>query len=162
MLLSQSIICASRWSVLALDWLISILRNTLKHLQNYAKVTYPRNPTTILPSTRLIIAGALLVSPYAHAAEPDSCYAPVQPVDVDNALTAIDLTNPETVVFEVGELDAQLGVAPRASMTGGVLLRQGDKLAGADTAEYEPTNQSLRLAGDVRYEDPSSNVESNR
>jgi LPS-assembly protein len=115
-----------------------------------------------LPSTRLIIAGALLVSPYAHAAEPDSCYAPVQPVDVENALTAIDLTNPETVVFEVGELDAQLGVAPRASMTGGVLLRQGDKLAGADTAEYEPTNQSLLLAGDVRYEDPSSRVDSDR
>jgi LPS-assembly protein len=83
-------------------------------------------------------------------------------VDVDNALTAIDLTNPEEIVFEVGEIDAQLGIIPRASMTGGVLLRQGEKLAGADTAEYEPTNQSLLLAGNVRYEDPNSHIESDR
>ena len=83
-------------------------------------------------------------------------------MDVENALTTIDLTSPETVVFEVGELDAQLGIIPRASMTGGVLLRQGEKLAGADTAEYEPTNQSLLLAGNVRYEDPNSHIESDR
>ena len=83
-------------------------------------------------------------------------------MDVDNALTAIDLTNPEEIVFEVGEIDAQLGIIPRASMTGGVLLRQGEKLAGADTAEYEPTNQSLLLAGNVRYEDPNSHIESDR
>jgi LPS-assembly protein len=83
-------------------------------------------------------------------------------VDVENALTAIDLTNPEEIVFEVGKIDAQLGIEPRASMTGGVLLRQGEKLAGADTAEYEPTNQSLLLAGNVRYEDPSSRIESDR
>ena len=83
-------------------------------------------------------------------------------MDVENALTAIDLTNPEEIVFEVGKIDAQLGIEPRASMTGGVLLRQGEKLAGADTAEYEPTNQSLLLAGNVRYEDPSSHIESDR
>jgi len=159
---NQAVNSASRGSFLSPSILISKLRNALKHLQNYAKVTYPRNPTTILLSTRLIIAGALLVSHYAHAAEPDSCYAPVQSVDVENALTAIDLTDPEKIVFEVGELDARLGIAPHASMTGGVLLRQGDKLAGADTAEYEPTSQSLLLAGDVRYEDPSSRVESDR
>jgi len=159
---NQAVNSASRASFFSPSVLISNLRNALKHLQNYAKVTYPRNPTTILPSTRLIIAGALLVSPYAQAAEPDACYAPVQPVDVENALTAIDLTSPEAIVFEVGELEAQLGVAPRASMTGGVLLRQGEKLAGADTAKYEPATQSLLLAGDVRYEDPSSHVESDR
>ncbi len=157
---NQAVNSASRRFSFSLSVLISNLRNALKHLQNYAKVTYPRNPTTILPSTRLIIAGALLVSPCAHAAEPDSCYAPVRPVDVENALPAIDLANPETVVFEVGELDAQLGAEPRASMTGGVLLRQGNKLAGADTAEYKPTSQSFLLAGNVRYEDPSSHVES--
>ena len=83
-------------------------------------------------------------------------------MDIENALTAIDLTNPEEIVFEVGKIDAQLGIEPRASMTGGVLLRQGEKLAGADTAEYEPTNQSLLLAGNVRYEDPSSHIESDR
>ena len=75
-------------------------------------------------------------------------------------MSAIDLTNPETVVFEVGELDAQLGDAPTASMTGGVLLRQGNRLAGADTARYEPDQQTLLLDGNVRYEDPDSNIQS--
>jgi LPS-assembly protein len=141
---------------------ISKLRNALKHLQIYAKVTYPCNPTSILSSTRLIIAGALLVTPCAYAAEPDACYAPPAPVDVDEALTAINLDDPEAVTFEVGQLEAQLGTEPSASMTGGVLLRQGDKLAGAEQATYEPVNQSLLLEGDVRFEDPSTHVESDR
>jgi LPS-assembly protein len=138
------------------------LRNALKHLQIYAKVTYPRNPTSLLPSTRLIIAGALLVLPYAHAAEPDSCYVPVEPVALDTQLTTINLDNPEAIIFEVGELVAQIGEQPSASMTGGVLLRQDDKLAGADEATYEPANQSLLLEGSVRYQDPDSHVESDR
>jgi LPS-assembly protein len=128
----------------------------------YAKVTYPRNPITILRSSPLIIAGALLVLPYAHAAEPNSCYVPVEPVAVDTALTTINLDNPEAIIFEVGELVAQLGDEPSASMAGGVLLRQGDKLAGANEAAYVPANQSLLLEGNVRYEDPDSHVESDR
>ena len=138
------------------------LRNALKHLQIYAKVTYPRNPTSLLPSTRLIIAGALLVLPYAHAAELDSCYVPVEPVALDTQLTTINLDNPEAIILEVGELVAQIGEQPSASMTGGVLLRQDDKLAGADEATYEPANQSLLLEGSVRYQDPDSHVESDR
>jgi LPS-assembly protein len=134
----------------------------LKHLQIYAKVTHPRNPTSILFSTRLIIAGALLVTPFAYAAEPDACYAPPAPVDVDSALTTIDLDDPEAIEFEVGELEAQLGEQPSASMTGGVLLRQGDKLAGAESATYEPVNQSLLLEGGVRFEDPNTHVDSDR
>ena len=114
----------------------------MKHQQIYAKVTYPRNPTSILFSTRLIIAGALLVTPFAYAAEPEACYAPPPPVDVDNALTEINLDDPEAVFFEVGQLEAALGDPPSASMTGGVLLRQGDRLAGAESATYEPVNQS--------------------
>jgi LPS-assembly protein len=141
---------------------ISKLRNALKHLQIYAKVTYHFNPTSILSSTRLIIAVALLVTPCAYAAEPDACYAPPAPVDVDNALTSINLDDPEAVTFEVGQLEAQLGAEPSASMTGGVLLRQGDKLAGAEQATYEPVNQSLLLEGEVRFEDPSTHVESDR
>jgi len=75
-------------------------------------------------------------------------------------MSAIDLSSPETVVFEVGELDAQLGDEPTASMTGGVLLRQGNRLAGADSARYEPSQQTLLLDGNVRYEGPRSNVQS--
>ncbi len=112
--------------------------------------------------TRLIIAGALLVTPFAYAAEPEACYAPPAPVDVDEALTTIDLDDPDAVVFEVGQLEAQLGEQPSASMTGGVLLRQGDRLAGAETATYEPVNQSLLLEGGVRFEDPNTHVDSDR
>jgi LPS-assembly protein len=115
-----------------------------------------------LRSTLLIIAGASLVLPYAHAAETASCYVPAEPVALDSALTTINLDNPDAIIFEVGELVAQLGEEPSASMTGGVLLRQGEKLAGADAAEYEPANQSLLLEGSVRYQDPDSNVQSER
>ena len=45
-------------------------------------------------------------------------------------------------------------------MTGGVLLRQGDKLAGADRARYDPASKALLLDGNVRYEDTNSHVES--
>jgi len=147
--------------------LIKDLRNALKHLQNYAKVTHPRNPTTILSSkyseavlTISVIAGALLVLPQVHAAEPESCSAPVERIAVDRPISTVDPSNPEAIVFEVGALEAQLGDAPRASMTGGVLLRQGNKLAGADSARYDPTKKALMLDGNVRYEDRDSHVQS--
>jgi LPS-assembly protein len=116
-------------------------------------------PTTILSSKYLIIAAALLVAPYANGAEPDSCYAPVTRMSDERLATAIDASNPDAIVFEVGELDAQLGQNPRASMAGGVLLRQGNRLAGADSARYDPTQRALLLDGSVRYEDQSSYVE---
>jgi len=140
--------------------LIRDLRNALKHLQNYAKVTYPLKPTTTLSSKYLIIAGALLVIPYANGAEPDACYAPVARISDETPATTIDALDPDTIVFEVGEIDAQLGENPRVSMTGGVLLRQGDRLAGADSARYDPTQRALLFDGSVRYEDDSSYVES--
>jgi len=140
--------------------LIKDLRNALKHLQNYAKVTHPRNPTTILFSKILVIAGAVLVLPQVHAAEPESCSAPVERIAVDRPISTVDPGNPEAIVFEVGALEAQLGDAPSASMTGGVLLRQGDKLAGADSARYDPTKKALLLEGNVRYEDRDSHVQS--
>ena len=140
--------------------MIRDLRNALKHLQNYAKVTYPCNPTTILPAKFLLIAGALLVLSCAHAAEPDSCYLPVEPVALDRPGPPVEQLHPDTIVFEVGELEAQLGAEPRASMTGGVLLRQGERLAGADSARYDPVRKALLLEGGVRYEDASSHVQS--
>jgi LPS-assembly protein len=144
--------------------LIRDLRNALKHLQNYAKVTYPCNSTTILSSKYLeatsALAVALLVMPHAHGAEPDSCYAPVERVAADWTEPGIDPDNPDAIVFEVGDFEAQLGDKPTASMTGGVLLRQGNRLAGADNARYDPLHQSLLLDGKVRYEDPDSFVES--
>jgi len=175
--------------------LIEDLRNALKHLQNYAKVTYPCKSKTILSSNYseavlrisvhcvsavagpgcaaraasrswqllrplLVIAGVLLILPYARGAESDSCYAPVEHVAAGRPISMIDPSNPEAIVFEVGALEAQLGDGPRASMTGGVLLRQGDKLAGANSARYDPTQRALLLNGNVRYEDRNSQVQS--
>jgi LPS-assembly protein len=113
-----------------------------------------------LSSTRLIIAGALLATASVQAADPEACYPPIAPVDVENALTTINLDDPETILFEAGQFEANLGEQPTASMTGGVLLKQGNRLAGADTATYKPANESLLLEGKVRYEDTGTRVDS--
>jgi len=78
----------------------------------------------------------------------------------ERQIPALNVENPEAVVLEVGALEAEVNAAPKASMTGGVLLRQGDKLAGADSARYDPTNRALLLDGSVRYEDSGIQVES--
>ena len=43
-------------------------------------------------------------------------------------------------------------------MSGGVVLRQGNKVAGADTARYVPDQRALFLEGAVRYEDPGTQI----
>lgn len=108
----------------------------------------------------VVTAGVLLVHTCAQGAEPESCYLPVEPVDIGGTLTPLEFADPNTIVFEVGELEAQVGDEPTASMTGGVLLRQGDRLAGADEARYDPTNQAVLLQGGVRYEDLNTHVAS--
>lgn len=110
----------------------------------------------------LIIAGALLALPRAQAAEPDACQTSLRPLSVDALPLATPGTSDDTIEFQVGELDAQLGPAPTANMTGGVLLRQGNKLAGADTARYNPETRSLLLDGQVRYQDQGTLIESDR
>ena len=62
------------------------------------------------------------------------------------------------IIFEAGAVEAALGDEPAASLTGGVVIRRGDRLAGADSAVYDPGTQSLKLSGDVRYEDPETLV----
>ena len=66
--------------------------------------------------------------------------------------------DPQVIEFEAGQVEAALGERPRASLTGGVLIRRGQRLAGADSAVYDPDTQSLHLDGDVRYEDPDSEI----
>ena len=55
-------------------------------------------------------------------------------------------------------IEAAVGDDPTASMSGGVVLRRGDRLAGAEAASYDPEARALRLTGGVRYEDPDSLV----
>ena len=68
------------------------------------------------------------------------------------------LGNPETIQLEAGRVDIQFGDKPAASMSGGVLLRRDDKLAGADSARYDPDQRALFLKGGVRYEDPNTQI----
>lgn len=172
MVASHASISALRGSELTLDGLIGILRNTLKDLQNYAKVPqlhwilsrWPR--FSKLPISNylvyrnyLIIASALLALPHAKAEEFDACRTTLDPLSMDALLTATPTTNDDTIEFLVGELDAQFGTDPSAKMTGGVLLRKGTRMAGADEARYDPGKRSLLLQGHVRYEDRSTQIE---
>lgn len=96
----------------------------------------------------------------AQAAETDACQTSLPPLSLDALVPATPAATDDTIEFQVGELDARLGTDPTARMTGGVLLRQGDKLAGADAARYNPANRSLLLEGHVRYEDRGTQIES--
>ena len=97
----------------------------------------------------------------AAAAEPVSCQTSLyEPLSQDPFLLPTPLANPETIVLEAGSFEAQLGPSPIATMTGGVLLRRDDKLAGAETARYDPDLKAMHLEGGVRYEDPGTQIKS--
>ncbi len=66
--------------------------------------------------------------------------------------------DPNTLQLEVGSFEAKFGARPTAIMSGGVLLRRDDKLAGADSARYDPHQKALHLEGGVRYEDPGTQI----
>ncbi len=66
--------------------------------------------------------------------------------------------DPNTLVFEAGRLEAQLGEEPTATMSDGVMLRQADKLAGADTARFDTQGRAMYLEGNVRFEDTSTKI----
>ena len=68
------------------------------------------------------------------------------------------LADEQTVELTAGALEARLGDKPTATMTGGVLLRRGNKLAGADSASFNPEQRALQLDGNVRYEDPGTQI----
>jgi len=63
-----------------------------------------------------------------------------------------------TITFEAGSVDAEVGENPRIALSGGVLVRRGERLAGADTANYDPDSMSLALDGQVRYQDPMTQI----
>ena len=84
---------------------------------------------------------------------------PLLPAEDENSLLSqYGAGNPDVIEFQAGEVEAQLGERPTASLSGGVLLRSGDRLAGANAASFDPETQSLFLNGDVRYEDPNTRV----
>ena len=108
----------------------------------------------------LIIVSTLLILSHAHAADPAACRTSLDPIADDALLSALTAEDPDAIVLEAGEFEAQFGGRPTASMSGGILLRQGTKVAGADSARYDPDQRALLLEGSVRYEDPNQQVSS--
>jgi LPS-assembly protein len=102
---------------------------------------------------------ALVLAP-AHAQE-YQCEAANAGDILDRSLFAnLDSDESGVIQFEAGSIEAQLGAKPTATMTGGILVRQGNRLAGADSASYNPDTLSLALEGGVRYEGPNSQIKS--
>ena len=80
---------------------------------------------------------------------------------VDQSIfTDLEGDSSQAIQFEAGHIEALLGDKPTTLMSGGVLVRQGDRLAGAETASYDPDTLALSLEGGVRYEDPNSQITS--
>ena len=117
--------------------------------------------TTALSAKHLISALCLLATTGAYAADPRACRTSIgEPLASGPAQSLFQPDNPATIVFEAGRLQAQLGDQPSATMSGGVLLRKDDKLAGAESARYDPEQQAILLDGGVRYEDPGTQIRS--
>ncbi|MDX1499169.1 MAG: LPS assembly protein LptD [Woeseiaceae bacterium] len=111
--------------------------------------------------TRTAAAASLcLAVATVRAAEPAACGAPPERLTDRRELASLAVDDPDAVVFEVGELEARLGAEPEARMSGGVILRQGDRAAGAENAHYDAGERALILDGNVRYEDPGTVISS--
>ncbi len=97
-----------------------------------------------------------MVSP-AKAQDRVACDSPsLREVATGSLLAQYGVGDPDVVELQAGAFEAALGDNPTASMSGGVLLRRGDRLAGAEMASYDPEQGTLSLTGGVRYEDPDS------
>ena len=109
----------------------------------------------------LILTCSLLALTPAYGADELSCETSLgRALAVDSPLREIVLDNPDTIQLEAGEFEAQLGPSPTARMSGGVLLRRDDKIAGADSAYYDPDQRALFLQGGVLYEDTHTQIQS--
>ncbi|MGB5163741.1 MAG: LPS assembly protein LptD [Woeseiaceae bacterium] len=113
-----------------------------------------------MTSRYLITACALFAVPYAHGQEPLACDTSLRAPAVGEMQSSDELADERTIEFEAGRVEAQLGDSPTARLSDGVLVRSGSKLAGADTARYEPASQALVLEGNVRYADDGTEVAS--
>ncbi len=97
----------------------------------------------------------------AHSQQEFQCAVADAGDSMDKSLFGdLDAGDSEAIQFEVGQLTAQLGEKPSATMSGGVLVQQGERLAGAESASFDAETMALRLDGGVRYEDPSTQINS--
>ena len=97
----------------------------------------------------------------AHAQQELQCAVADAGDRLDKALFAdLDAGDSKTIQFEAGQFAAQLGEKPSATMSGGVLVRQGERLAGAESANFNAETMALHLEDGVRYEDPTTRINS--
>jgi len=116
-------------------------------------VILSRNPIIFL-----LLLPALATN-LASAQERGACESPsLREMEGGSLLARYGAGDPGVIELQAGALEASLGENPTASMSGGIVLRRGDRLAGAKSASYDPQQRALRLDGDVRYEDPDSLV----
>jgi len=111
-------------------------------------------------SRYLITSICLLGLPAAYAADPLACENTLGIRLSEDVPESVPLDDPNAIQLEAGRVEAQMGAQPSASLSGGILLRRADKLAGADSARYDPETMSLYLTGAVRYEDPGTQIRS--
>ena len=111
-----------------------------------------------MSSKYLITAICLFGLPAADAAEPLACQNTLSTRLAAEAPTIALLDNPDAIQLEAGRVDAQIRNELSASLTEGIVLRRADKLAGADSAQFDAETRSLYLSGDVRYEDPGTQI----
>jgi LPS-assembly protein len=106
-----------------------------------------------------ILSLLLLFAHSAANAQRLVCEAPVSPREsADSLLSQVGAGDPDVIEFQAGEIDLALGDDPTASLSGGVLVRRGDRVVGAEDASYDPETQALLLRDGVRFEDPDSVV----
>lgn len=104
-----------------------------------------------------VFLGLLVTSTLAQ--DRAACQSPLaREREEESLLERFGIGDPDVIELQAGEFEASLGEEPTASMTGGVLLRRGNRLAGAESARYDPEQGAVLLGGGVRYEDPDSLV----
>jgi LPS-assembly protein len=98
-----------------------------------------------------------LVISTASAQDRPACESPSARESASGSLLELyGVGDPDVIELLAGEFEAVLGEHPAASMSGGVVLRRGNRLAGAEMASIDPVQRALKLTGNVRYEDPDS------
>ncbi len=113
-----------------------------------------------MPSRFLILLTCLALTTAAQAQEPLACDTGLGVRIEADAPDAIDFSDPDTIFFETGRFEANLDKPRQADLDGGIVLRRGDKLAGAESAQLRESDRAIFLQGDVRFMDPATEIRS--
>ncbi|MDZ7644776.1 MAG: hypothetical protein U5K76_11485 [Woeseiaceae bacterium] len=109
-----------------------------------------------------IAAGAcLLLAPVAAPAQSSLVcdQRAISPLSDDFELQGDDSASGGAIVLEAGQVEATMqDDRLRASMSGGVRVTRGNRVAGAERAVYDPDELALLLDGNVQYRDPTTEI----